>query len=127
MSKILVVEDDRDIRELIAFSLTYAGLEVVTAGSGCEGIEKARYVTPDLILLDVRMPKMNGFEVCQKLKADGATDEIPVVFLSARGQESEITQGLALGAVDYFLKPFSPDKLPGQVQEILTRTGRASH
>jgi DNA-binding response OmpR family regulator len=119
MSRILVIEDDRDIRELIAFSLSYADLDVDTAGSGAEGLDKARQQAPDMILLDVRMPKMNGFEVCERLKQDVQTQGIPVVFLSARGQESEIQQGLALGAVDYILKPFSPEELPGHVRRIL--------
>ncbi|MGQ9583804.1 MAG: response regulator transcription factor [Anaerolineae bacterium] len=121
MTKILVVEDDRDIRELIAFTLRFAGMEVETASGGPEGIEKARKAKPDLILLDVRMPRMNGFEACQRLKEDEQTRDIPVVFLSARGQESEIQQGLSAGAVGYILKPFSPDQLPRQVQEILAR------
>lgn len=124
MSKILVVEDDRDIRELIAFSLRFAGLEVETATGGAEGLEKARTCQPDLILLDVRMPKMTGFEVCERLKQDAQTAHIPVVFLSARGQEAEIQQGMALGAVDYILKPFSPDQLPARVRSILQRVAR---
>lgn len=124
MGKILVVEDDRDIRELIAFTLRFAGLEVETASSGAEGLEKARAFQPDLILLDVRMPKMTGFEVCRNLKQDGRTAPIPVVFLSARGQEAEIREGMSLGAVDYILKPFSPDELPGRVRAILERSNR---
>lgn len=122
MSKILVVEDDRDIRELIAFTLRFAGLEVETASSGTEGLERARAFQPDLILLDVRMPKMTGFEVCERLKQDGQTAHIPVVFLSARGQEAEIREGMSLGAVDYILKPFSPDELPSRVRSILKRS-----
>lgn len=121
MGKILVVEDDRDIRELIAFTLRYAGMEVETASGGADGLEKAQAERPALILLDVRMPKMTGFEVCERLKGDEHTRDIPVVFLSARGQEREIQQGLSLGAVDYILKPFSPEELPGQVREILAR------
>lgn len=124
MGKILVVEDDRDIRELIAFTLRFAGLEVETASSGAEGLEKAQSFQPDLILLDVRMPKMTGFEVCRNLKQDGRTAHIPVVFLSARGQEAEIREGMSLGAVDYILKPFSPDELPGRVRAILERSNR---
>ncbi len=124
MGKILVVEDDRDIRELIAFTLRFSGLEVETASSGTEGLEKARAFQPDLILLDVRMPKMTGFEVCKHLKQDGQTAHIPVVFLSARGQEAEIREGMSLGAVDYILKPFSPDELPGRVRAILERSSR---
>lgn len=123
MGKILVVEDDRDIRELIAFTLRFAGLEVETASGGMDGLEKARVFQPDLILLDVRMPKMTGFEVCQHLKQEAQTAHIPVVFLSARGQEAEIREGMALGAVDYILKPFSPEELPGRVQAILKRAG----
>ncbi len=84
MGKILVVEDDRDIRELIAFTLRFSGLEVETASSGTEGLEKARAFQPDLILLDVRMPKMTGYEACQALKRLESTKNIPIVFLSAK-------------------------------------------
>ena len=96
--KVLVAEDEPDIRGLIVFSLQYAGYEVIEALNGQEAIKLAESEQPDLILLDVRMPKMNGYEACAVLKAQESTRRIPVVFLSARGQETEIKRGLELGA-----------------------------
>jgi len=123
MPKILVAEDERDIRELIGFTLRFAGFEVVLAANGAEAVERAPQEQPDLILLDVRMPKMTGYEACRHLKDNPATNTIPVVFLSAKGQETEIEQGLASGAVEYIVKPFAPDELTNQVKEILRRAG----
>jgi CheY-like chemotaxis protein len=79
---------------------------------------------PDLILMDVRMPKMTGYEACKALKADKSTESIPVVFLSAKGQESEVQAGLDVGAVEYILKPFSPDQLTERVKQILQKVGK---
>jgi CheY-like chemotaxis protein len=124
MTKILVAEDERDIRELIGFTLRFAGFEVVLAGNGAEAVEKASLERPDLILMDVRMPKMTGYEACRQLKDDPATQAIPVVFLSAKGQEGEIEQGLASGAEEYIVKPFAPDELTSQVKRILARSAR---
>jgi DNA-binding response OmpR family regulator len=123
MPKILVAEDERDIRELIGFTLRYAGFEVELATNGAEAVEKAAAAQPDLIMLDVRMPKMTGYEACRQLKDDPTTAEIPVVFLSAKGQEVEIEQGLASGALEYIVKPFAPDELASQVKDILRRVG----
>jgi DNA-binding response OmpR family regulator len=125
MPKILVAEDERDIRELIGFSLRFADLEVVLTQDGKEAIERASEERPDLILLDVRMPKMSGYEVCRRLKEDASTSEIPIVFLSAKGQEKEIEEGLDSGAVEYIVKPFAPDELADQVRDILRRAGGA--
>ena len=122
--KVLVAEDEPDIRGLIVFSLQYAGYEVIEALNGEDAVKLAEAEQPDLILLDVRMPKMNGYEACSVLKAQDATREIPVVFLSARGQETEIKQGLELGAEEYILKPFAPDELYQRVGGILERLGR---
>lgn len=121
MPKILVVEDERDIRELIGFTLRFAGFEVVLIANGIEAIEKAAQEQPDLIILDVRMPRVTGYEVCRRLKEDLATGAIPVVFLSAKGQEEEIQRGLASGAVEYIVKPFAPDELIDQVRGVLQR------
>ena len=122
MTKILVAEDERDIRELVAFTLSsLGGFEVIKANNGAEAIERAREETPDLILLDVRMPKMTGYEACAQLKADPLTQNIPVVFLSAKGQEAEIHQGMELGAEEYILKPFDPGELVEKVRAILKR------
>ena len=122
--KVLVAEDEPDIRGLIVFSLQYAGYEVIEALNGKEAIKLAESEQPDLILLDVRMPKMNGYEACAVLKAQETTRKIPVVFLSARGQETEIKRGLELGAEEYILKPFAPDELNQRVGGMLERLGR---
>lgn len=119
MTKILVAEDERDIRDLIAYVLKYAGFEVEVAANGAEAVEKAPQVKPDLILLDVRMPRMTGYEACRQLKAMPEVQHVPVVFLSAKGQDNEIDEGLEVGAKDYILKPFAPDELIQQVQQIL--------
>ncbi|HHE73259.1 MAG TPA: response regulator [Chloroflexi bacterium] len=126
MSKILVAEDERDIRDLIAFTLQFAGFEVVLAANGADAVELASRERPDLILLDVRMPKMTGYQTCEVLKSMPEMSSIPIVFLSAKGQESEIQQGLDVGAVDYILKPFAPDDLTRQVQRILEEFGPSS-
>jgi DNA-binding response OmpR family regulator len=123
--KVLVAEDEPDIRGLVAFSLEYAGFVVVQAQDGEDAVQKAEVEQPDLILLDVRMPKMNGYEACKILKGEESTKHIPVVFLSARGQEAEIKHGLDLGAEEYILKPFAPDELYRRVETILQRLARA--
>ena len=121
---ILVAEDERDIRELIVFTLQIAGFNVVEVPNGEEAVNKAPEVRPDLILMDVRMPKMTGFEACKALKQQENTKDIPVIFLSAKGQEAEISTGLDLGAEEYFLKPFAPDDLIKRVNKILTKYGK---
>lgn len=121
MTKILIAEDERDIRELVAFSLQFGGFEVVQAANGAEAVERAPVEKPDLILMDVRMPKMTGYEACRALKAMPDMRHVPVVFLSAKGQESEIQTGLEAGAEEYILKPFAPDELVKQVKIVLER------
>ncbi len=121
---ILVAEDERDIRELIVFTLQLSGFNVVDAPNGEEAVKKALEIKPDLILMDVRMPKMTGYEACQALKKQEQTRSIPVVFLSAKGQESEVSTGLELGAEEYFLKPFAPDELAERVNRILVKYGK---
>jgi two-component system alkaline phosphatase synthesis response regulator PhoP len=124
MAKILIAEDERDIRDLVAFTLRFAGHEVFAASNGEEAVELAPRVNPDLILMDVRMPRMTGYEACKILKADPDLKDIPVVFLSAKGQENEIQQGLDSGAEDYLLKPFAPDQLTSRVKVILAKFGK---
>lgn len=121
--RILVAEDEPHILGLIVYSLEYAGFEVVEAVNGEEAIRMAAEEKPDLILLDVRMPRMSGYEVCSALKEQDATRHIPIVFISARGQEAEIKRGLELGAEEYILKPFAPDELYQRVERILRRLG----
>jgi DNA-binding response OmpR family regulator len=122
--KILIAEDEADIRRLITYILQYAGFQVIEAWNGREAVDKALAEAPDLVLLDVRMPRMNGYDACRALKAQESTRRIPVVFLSARGQEAEIKQGLELGAEEYILKPFAPDELYRRVEGILGRMAR---
>lgn len=122
--KVLVAEDDPDIQDLIAFCLEYAGFAVTLASDGEEAVAKAETEHPDLILLDVRMPRLTGYEACETVKSQASTRDIPVVFISARGQESEIKYGLGLGAVEYILKPFAPDELCRRLSAILDRVGR---
>ena len=119
MARILIAEDERDIRELITFTLKYAGHEVFSTSNGEEAYQMATQIIPDLIVLDVRMPRMTGYEVCEQIKSNGRTQDIPVVFLSAKGQESEVKMGIDVGADEYILKPFSPEQLVERVKSIL--------
>ena len=124
MAKILIVEDEPDIRELVAFTLRFAGHEVVAGANGEEAVKLASQEMPDLILMDVRMPRMTGYDACRVMKATPSLKDIPVVFLSAKGQESEIQTGLEAGAEEYLLKPFAPDQLVERVNAILIRFGK---
>ncbi len=121
MAKILIAEDERDIRDLITFTLKFAGHDVVAVTNGEEALASARVENPDLVMMDVRMPKMTGYEACKQMKADDKIKHIPVVFLSAKGQESEVATGLEVGATEYILKPFAPDQLIKRVTELLSR------
>lgn len=125
MSRILIAEDEKDIRELIAITLQFAGFEVISTANGEEAFRAAIKESPDLLLLDVRMPRMNGYDVCRQVKSHPKTKHIPVVFLSAKGQESEVHTGIEAGAEAYILKPFSPDQLIQQIRKILkTHSGK---
>ncbi len=124
MARILIAEDEPDIRELVAFTLRFAGHEVTATANGEEAVQQAVQVIPDLILMDVRMPKMTGYEACRLMKADPILKDIPVVFLSAKGQDSEIQTGMDVGAEDYMLKPFAPDQLTERVKAILAKFGK---
>ena len=124
MAKILIAEDERDIRDLVAFTLRFAGHEVFAAANGEEALEMAPKVNPDLILMDVRMPRMTGYEACKTMKQNPDLKDSPVVFLTARGQKTEIKQGLDVGAEEYLLKPFAPDQLTAHVKTILAKFGK---
>jgi DNA-binding response OmpR family regulator len=119
MAKIVIADDERDLRDLVAFTLRFAGHEVITTANGEEAYQITLRELPDLVLLDVRMPRMTGYEACEQIKAQPNTRNIPVVFLSAKGQESEIQEGMEVGAAEYILKPFSPDQLTERVAKIL--------
>ena len=124
MAKILYAEDERDIRDLATFTLRFAGHEVITASNGEEALKMAPKVNPDLILMDVRMPRMTGYEACKAMKADPDLRDIPVVFLTARGREDEIQQGYDAGAEEYLLKPFAPDQLTYRIKATLAKFGK---
>jgi len=124
MARILIAEDEPDIRELVAFTLRFAGHEVTTTSNGEEALHQATLIIPDIILMDVRMPKMTGYDACRAMKADPNLKDIPVIFLSAKGQDSEIQTGLEAGAEEYLLKPFAPFQLTERVKIILGKFGK---
>ena len=124
MARILIAEDEPDIRELVAFTLRFAGHEVTTTANGEEALHQATQIMPDIIIMDVRMPKMTGYDACRAMKADNTLKDIPVVFLSAKGQDSEIQTGLDAGAEEYLLKPFAPTQLAERVKAILAKFGK---
>lgn len=123
MHRILVAEDDHDIRELIVLTLQFSGFDVTSVEDGAAAVQAAKVNNGnfDLILMDVRMPHMTGYEACRRLKETEVTKNIPVVFLSAKGQEAEVQTGLALGAEQYILKPFAPDDLIKTVTQLLDK------
>jgi CheY-like chemotaxis protein len=119
-SKVMVVEDDPDIRKVILMAFRFQGItDVVTAGSGEECLELVEGVMPDVILMDVMMPRMDGYETCRRLKANPKTKPVPVVFLTAKAQQYERQQGMQAGASGYLIKPFDPMTLCDQIRAIL--------
>ncbi|RJR30208.1 MAG: response regulator [Candidatus Latescibacterota bacterium] len=122
---ILVVDDEEDILELVSYNLVKAGYRVTKAASGEEAIKSARAKPPDLVLLDLMLPGVDGFEVCNTLKRDPRTANVPVVMLTARGEEPDIVAGLELGADDYITKPFSPRVMIARIRAVLRRKTKA--
>jgi DNA-binding response OmpR family regulator len=118
---VLAADDDEDILELIAFRLERSGYTVLQARDGEEALELARASLPDLAVLDVMMPKIDGFELTRRLRENEATNRIPIILLTARAQEADIQRGFDAGADDYIRKPFSPQELRARVQAILGR------
>jgi CheY-like chemotaxis protein len=118
-STILVVDDDPVIQKLLTVNFEMEGYRVITAGDGVEGLAQVELAPPDIILLDVMMPKMDGLEVARRLKADPATKSIPIVLLSAKAQSLDIQTGLDVGADDYVTKPFDPLELLDKVAALI--------
>ncbi len=118
---ILVVDDEEDILELVRYNLAKEGYLVETVASGEDALNIVRRRKPDLVLLDLMLPGLDGLEVCKKLKADSATAPIPIVMLTAKGEDADIVSGLELGADDYITKPFSPRELTARVRAALRR------
>ena len=117
--KILVVDDEIYIVHILDFSLGMEGYEVLTALDGEQALEKARAEHPDLIVLDIMMPKLDGYETCKMLKAEAGTRDIPVILLSAKGRNVDQKVGFEVGADDYITKPFSPRKLVERINALL--------
>lgn len=122
MTTVLIAEDDPDICALVTFKLKHSGFDVRAVGDGIAALEAIRERRPDLLLLDVMMPEMSGLEVCRVLRGSPDTAKLPIIFLTARAQESDVRNGIAAGGDDYIVKPFSPRELMNRVQAILART-----
>ncbi len=124
MAEILVVDDEQDLLDLVQYNLEVSGHKVLRAETGREGLTLAQTKRPDLVLLDVLLPDLIGFEVLRQLRAMEKTRDIPVILLTARGEESDVLVGFELGADDYVVKPFSPRELLARVRAILQRAKR---
>ncbi len=119
--RVLIVEDEPDIRELLVFHLEREGYHVTKSKSGAEAVRLAHASPPDLVLLDLMLPEMDGLEVCRRLRGDPVTQAIPIVMLTARGDEVDRVLGLEMGADDYVVKPFSPRELIARIRAVLRR------
>jgi len=126
MERVLIVDDDADILKLLNYNLENAGYSVQNASTGRKALEMVRKEPPDLIVLDVMLPDVDGMEVCRSLRQDTASRRIPIVMLTARGDEIDRVVGFELGADDYVAKPFSPRELVLRVKSILRRSGKDS-
>ena len=122
MQTILIIEDERDIADLVAFNLEQEGFRAVVAPDGVQGVKEAARIVPDLILLDLMLPGMHGNEVCKMLKKGGATAKIPVIMLTAKGEEIDKVVGFEMGADDFVVKPFSTRELLLRVKAVLRRS-----
>jgi phosphate regulon transcriptional regulator PhoB len=121
--RVLIVEDEPDIRDLLAFHLEREGYHVTRSRTGADALRQVRARPPDLILLDLMLPELDGLEVCRRLRQDPRTASVPIVMLTARGEEVDRIVGLELGADDYIVKPFSPKEVVARVRAVLRRAG----
>ena len=119
---ILVVEDEEDLRDIVIYNLEREGYQTVGVETGEQGLEQAIALKPDLIILDLMLPGMNGMDVCRHIRQNGETQTIPIIMASAKGEEADIVSGLELGADDYVTKPFSPRILLARVSSVLRRS-----
>jgi DNA-binding response OmpR family regulator len=120
--KILVIEDDPATSRLVDYSLRHDGFDVIRAANGLEGIRKARTEAPDLVILDVMLPGMDGFEICHRLRADAATARLPILMFSAKAQEIDKDTGLKVGADEYLTKPAAPAEIVSRVKKLLAKS-----
>ena len=123
-SRVLVVEDERDVAELIRYNLSREGYDVLVTGSGTDAVKQAREARPDLVLLDIMVPHLNGWEICRRLKSDSETRGIPVIMVTGRAEEGDKVLGFEMGADDYVTKPFSPRELVARVRAVARRGRR---
>jgi two-component system phosphate regulon response regulator PhoB len=123
---ICIVEDEEDIRDILEIQLKREGYTTITADTGETGLELVREKLPQLVLLDLMLPGMDGFDVCRSLRQDKSTKEIPIIMLTARGEEADIITGLEMGADDYVTKPFSPRVVISRIKSVLRRGSRSS-
>ena len=121
-SRVLIVEDEPDIRDLLAFHLERDGYQVSKSKSGADALRQIRISPPDLVLLDLMLPEMSGLEVCRRMRQDPATAPLPIIILTAKGEEVDRVLGLELGADDYITKPFSPKEVVARVRAVLRRS-----
>jgi len=122
MRRILVIEDDKDIVELVRYNLEKDGFQVGTAADGATGLSQLRKSLPDLLVLDLMLPKLSGLEICKEVRKDVTLNRLPILILTAKGEEADRIVGLELGADDYVTKPFSPRELVARVKALLRRT-----
>jgi two-component system phosphate regulon response regulator PhoB len=121
MSTVLLVEDDPDIRHLISYKLTRGGFAVTEAADGAAALREAQREPPDLVILDLRMPRMSGLEVCRELRAGARTAHVPIIMLTGHARRQDLEQAYAAGATEYVVKPFSPRELLERVEVALAR------
>lgn len=126
MKRVLVVEDDPDIVELLRYNLQKEGFGVAASEDGEAGLKALRSETPDVLILDLMLPKLSGLEVCKEVRRDSALEKVPIIMLTARGEESDRVIGLELGADDYVTKPFSIREMVARVKALLRRTERTA-
>jgi phosphate regulon transcriptional regulator PhoB len=122
LKRILIIEDDRDIVELVRYNLANEGFEISAVSDGSAGLAALRKAAPDLVILDLMLPKMPGLEICKEIRRDPAMNRLPILMLTARGEEADRVIGLEMGADDYVTKPFSPRELAARVKALLRRT-----
>jgi phosphate regulon transcriptional regulator PhoB len=121
MKRVLLIEDDRDIVELVRYNLEREGFQVAAANDGATGLVQVRKTPPDMLLLDLMLPKLSGLEICRDIRRDQALNRLPILMLTARGEEADRVVGLEMGADDYVTKPFSPRELVARVKALLRR------
>jgi two-component system phosphate regulon response regulator PhoB len=122
MKRVLLIEDDRDIVELVRYNLEREGFQVASAMDGASGLAQIRKTPPDILLLDLMLPKLSGLDICKEIRRDTTLNKLPILMLTARGEEADRVVGLEMGADDYVTKPFSPRELGARVKALLRRT-----